>query len=77
MRTYRIRVGGRLGAEWSAWFDGLTVTGLPDGETMLSGLVADQAALHGILNRIRDLGLVLLSLSSPDQGREDERAWDL
>ena len=74
MRYYEIRVRGRLGSTWSAWFDGLNVVTIPEGETMLSGLLADQAALHGILNRIRDLGLVLLSLSSSDPGHEGDRS---
>jgi hypothetical protein len=59
---YEIRVEGRLGAEWSSWFDGLTVQDLPDGETILRGPVADQAALHGILVKIRNLGLPLVSV---------------
>ena len=59
---YEIRVEGRLGAEWSSWFDGMTVQDLPDGETILRGPVADQAALHGILVKIRNLGLPLVSV---------------
>lgn len=59
---YEIRVEGRLGPEWSAWFDGLTITNQPGGETVLSGVIADQAALHGILIKIRNLGLPLLSV---------------
>ena len=59
---YEIRVEGRLGAEWSSWFDGLMVQDLPDGETILRGPVADQAALHGILVKIRNLGLPLVSV---------------
>ena len=60
--VYEIRVEGRLGAEWSGWFDDLTVTNLPGGQTLLSGPIADQAALFGILVRIRDLGLPLVSV---------------
>lgn len=60
--VYEIRVQGRLGAGWSSWFDGLAVEDLPHGETLLRGPVADQAALHGILVRIRDLGLPLVSV---------------
>jgi hypothetical protein len=60
--VYEIRVQGRLGADWSSWFDGLTVQNLPNGETLLRGPVADQAALHGILVRIRNLGLPLVSV---------------
>jgi hypothetical protein len=63
-RLYRIEVKGRLGPEWSAWFHGLSITDQPDGVTVLAGRVADQAALHGLLDRIHDLGLVLLSVSN-------------
>jgi len=59
---YEIHVRGRLGPEWSAWFDGLTISQQPGGETVLTGPVADQAALHGILIKIRNLGLPLLSV---------------
>ncbi len=59
---YEIRVEGELGEQWSEWFAGMTVTSGPDGTTILWGMVADQAALHGVLARIRDLGLPLLRL---------------
>jgi hypothetical protein len=59
---YEICVEGRLGPEWSAWFDGLTIANRPHGETVLRGAVPDQAALHGILIKIRNLGLPLLSV---------------
>jgi len=59
---YEIHVRGRLGPEWSAWFNGLTISYEPHGETVLAGPVPDQAALHGILIKIRDLGLPLLSV---------------
>lgn len=59
---YRIRVQGHLGPEWSAWFDGMTLRRRASGETVLTGWVVDQAALHGILNTIRDLGLPLLEV---------------
>jgi hypothetical protein len=61
-QLYEIRVQGRLGPEWSAWFDGLAVSYQPCGETVLSGPVPDQAALHGILIKVRNLGLPLLSV---------------
>lgn len=51
-----------LDETWSEWFDGLTVTTLDNGDTLLSGSVRDQSALHGLLNKIRDLGLMLLSV---------------
>ena len=60
---YEIRVGGRLPARWAAWFDGLTVTAEADGTTAIRGPVADQAALHGLLARARDVGLPLVSLT--------------
>jgi hypothetical protein len=59
---YEIHVRGHLPPEWSDWFDGLAVTLTPDGDTLLSGPVPDQVALHGLLARVRDLGLVLVSL---------------
>ena len=62
-RVYRIRVEGNLDRKWSDWFDGLTIAPQAGGdETMLTGPIADQAALHGILDKIRDLGLPLLSV---------------
>jgi hypothetical protein len=63
---YRIHIKGQLGPEWSLWFDDLTTTSLEDGTTVLSGPVPDQACLHGILNRIRDLNLPLISLYELD-----------
>jgi len=69
-RIYRIVVRGVLDAGWSEWFDGLTVTPQPNGESWLTGSVADQAALHGLLDRIRDVGLALLSVESWQEGGE-------
>jgi hypothetical protein len=59
---YQIRLAGRLDAHWATWFDGLTVSQESDGTTVISGPVADQAALHGLLQRVRDLGLPLVSV---------------
>lgn len=59
---YQIRVKGILDSKWSDWLGGLTVTPQPNGETVLTGPVADQAALHGLLQRIRDIGLPLVSV---------------
>jgi hypothetical protein len=59
---YRIRLKGHLAEHSAEWFDGLTITHLDSGETMLEGPVVDQAALHGTLNQIRDLGLPLLAV---------------
>jgi hypothetical protein len=60
---YEIRLKGHLDARWSAWFDGLTVTHDSDGTTIIHGPVADQAALHGLLQKTRDLGLPLISVN--------------
>jgi hypothetical protein len=60
---YEIRLTGRLDARWAAWFDGLTVSHESDGTTVISGPIADQAALHGLLQRVRDLGLPLVSVT--------------
>jgi hypothetical protein len=61
--AYRIRVRGQLGPQWSAWFEGLSVAGTAGGDTTLTGQLADQSALHGVLARIRDLGLELVSVT--------------
>ena len=64
IQHYEIRVKGRLAPRWSAWFDGLTIDTDPtDGTTALRGPVVDQAALHGLLQKLRDVGLVLVSLT--------------
>lgn len=60
---FEFRLQGHLGPRWSAWFDGLTLTAGPDGTTIIRGPVVDQAALHGLLQRLRDLGLALISLA--------------
>jgi hypothetical protein len=59
---YEIRVRGLLDDHWSGWFEGLTLSSLANGETLIAGPIQDQAALHGILAKIRDLGLHLLSV---------------
>jgi len=60
---YEIRVGGRLESRWAAWFDGMTLASASDGTTTISGPVLDQAALHGLLRKLRDVGLPLVSLT--------------
>lgn len=62
--TYHIWLKGHLGSHWSAWFGNLTITNQPNGEALLCGRLADQAALHGILIKIRDLGLPLLAVTT-------------
>ncbi|MGY1604896.1 hypothetical protein [Geodermatophilus sp. SYSU D00815] len=63
---YEIRLQGRLAPRWAAWFDGLRLTSEADGTTTISGPVVDQAALHGLLQRVRDIGLPLLSVARLD-----------
>ncbi len=71
---YQIRVQGHLDDAWSAWFDGLTITNGANGEALLAGPVPDQAALHGLIVKIRDLGLPLIAvvpaIRSGDDGIE-------
>jgi hypothetical protein len=61
--VYQIRVKGHLGSQWTDWFEGMTIMPGDDGDTLLSGVVVDQAALHGLLKTVRDLGLPLLSVN--------------
>jgi len=63
---YEIRLKGRLDARWATWFDGLSLSHESDGTTVLSGPVIDQAALHGLLSKVRDLGLPLISVTQID-----------
>jgi hypothetical protein len=60
---YHIRVKGHLSPQWSDWFEGFTITNSEDGEALLSGIILDQAALYGLLSRISNLGLPLLSVN--------------
>ncbi|WP_421120688.1 hypothetical protein ACE2AJ_05120 [Aquihabitans daechungensis] len=69
---YEIRVAGRLGSRWVSWFDGLTLVSEDDGTTIISGPVVDQAALHGLLQKLRDLGIPLLSLARTPPGEAIE-----
>jgi len=68
---YEIRLRGHLDAHWASWFEGLTVAHASDGTTTLSGPVADQAALHGLLRKVRDLGLPLISVTQVDAAQAD------
>jgi hypothetical protein len=61
---YEIRLKGHLDDRWAEWFEGLTITLAKDGDTLLTGPVVDQAALHGLLKKVRDMGLPLLSVNS-------------
>ena len=62
--AYEIRIRGHLEPRWASWFDGLTLTLDPDGTTVIRGQVADQAALHGLIQKVRDIGLPLVSVTS-------------
>jgi len=66
--VYQIRLKGQLGPQWTDWFEGLTITLRDNGDTLLTGPVADQAALHGLLKKVRDLGLPLISVSPIEHG---------
>jgi hypothetical protein len=75
---YEIRLKGHLDARWAAWFDGLGLTREADGTTRIRGPVVDQAALHGLLQRVRDLGLPLLAVRrvDPEQASRPDRDTD-
>jgi hypothetical protein len=66
---YEIRIKGHLDSRWAAWFDGMTLTTSSDGTTVLVGPVIDQAALHGLLGKLRDIGLPLLAVTQVDGER--------
>jgi hypothetical protein len=68
---YEIRLKGHLDARWTSWFDGMSLSHESDGTTVISGPVADQAALHGLLRTVRDLGLPLISVSCVDPIQPD------
>jgi hypothetical protein len=70
-QLYEIRVKGYLDNRWANWFEGLTITALDNGETLLTGPVVDQAALHGLLKKVRDLGIPLLSVTRVRPGQAD------
>ena len=67
-QQYEIRVKGHLGPQWAAWFDGLSLVNGDDGITVISGPVVDQAALHGVLQKLRDVGIPLVSLTQLQEG---------
>jgi hypothetical protein len=74
--VYDIRVAGQIDTQWSAWLDGLTITHPHPGEAMISGDIVDQAALHGTLNRIRNLNLALISVTRIDPEPVDPKPSD-
>ena len=70
-RWYEIRLKGHLDSRWAAWFDGLSLTHDSDGTTIISGPVVDQAALHGLLQKVRDVGIPLVSVAQVDPDEPD------
>ena len=71
--VYQIRLKGHLGRHWVDWFEGLTITLESNGDTLLRGPVVDQAALHGLLRKVSDLGLPLISVNRVEPGQADSR----
>ena len=69
--VYQIRIKGHLGHQWTDWFGGLIITLEDDGDTLLTGPVVDQAALHGLLKKVRDLGMPLVSVNPIEPGQSD------
>jgi hypothetical protein len=69
--AYQITIKGHLGDQWSDWFEGLTITMEDNGDTLLTGPVVDQAALYGLLKKVRDLGMPLISVTRIDPGLTD------
>jgi hypothetical protein len=72
---YQIKIKGLLDRQWTDWFGGMTISSKEGGDTLLTGPVEDQAALHGLLKKVRDLGMTLISISpvEPDRRREEMR----
>jgi hypothetical protein len=69
--VYQIRIVGHLGQQWTDMFDGLTITLEENGNTLISGVVIDQAALHGLLRKVRDLGVTLISVNFVGAGAQE------
>ena len=69
--VYQIRITGQLDSQWTDWFEGLTITLDESGDTLLTGPVVDQSALHGLLKKVRDLGMPLVSVSPLESGQTD------
>jgi hypothetical protein len=70
--VYEIRIRGHLGSQWAGWFEGLNIMLEEDGDTLLTGPVSDQAALYGLLKKVRDLGMPLVSVSPLEPGQGDQ-----
>ncbi len=69
--VYQIRIKGHLGRQWTDWFEGLTITQEDNGETVLTGPVVDQAALYGLLKKVRDMGMSLVSVTQVQSDQTD------
>jgi len=69
--VFQISIKGHLGDQWADWFEGLTITLDENGDTLLTGPVVDQAALYGLLRKVRDLGVQLISVNRVDTGKQD------
>jgi hypothetical protein len=69
---YKIRISGQLDDQWTNWFEGLTISLESEGDTLLTGTVPDQAARYGLLKKVRDLGMPLLSVNRVEPGISDE-----
>lgn len=70
-KNYHIRIKGHLGAQWTDWFEGMAIAPQDNGDTLVTGPVVDQAALHGVLRKVRDVGLPLLSITQVEPNPED------
>jgi hypothetical protein len=73
LQIYQIRVKGHLGRQWASWFEGLTLTLELNGDTLLTGPIVDQAALYGLLKKVRDLGVPLLAVSRVESEVDKEK----
>jgi hypothetical protein len=71
LTVYQIKVEGHLDRQWTDWFGGLSITPVEDGDTLLTGPVLDQAALHGLLKKVRDLGMPLVSVNRVEPSQPD------
>ena len=76
-QLYEIRLKGHLDARWAEWFEGLTITLEENGDTLLTGPVIDQAALHGLLKKVRDLGLPLVSVNLVQTNRTNSKKGEM
>lgn len=70
--VYQIKIKGRLDRRWAEWFDGMTITSAQDGNTLLTGPAQDQAALLGLIRKVRDLGIPLISVQPFEAGRTED-----